>query len=227
MNLLFQFPIFVGPAGLILLAALAALVVWWWDWRPSLLCLLGIQFGVANVMVQSYQVNPAWMWAHQIVLIIGAGMLAASASQVRLHQHLARPGVGSLRLLALILGGILMRVQMLQIPLPIISYQLAQLFTWFALLAFIMFSFSDHPLHVGVGLSLWLIPTYAICAVLLPNPTLLLLVGTVELLLFLTLSYLTLSAGGRSLIYPYVLNNNLPAGTAVVGSKSLPGGAGD
>ena len=61
------------------------------------------------------------------------------------------------------------------------------------LCALIILSFSDNPLFTGIGLLLWILLAQTVIQALLPYPTLVAVLGLLQLLLALTCGYLALA----------------------------------
>ena len=70
---------------------------------------------------------------------------------------------------------------------------MTQLFFWIASCALLTLGLGANPLYAGVALLLWMIPVQAIVAVVLQVPSLVVLVGILEILIALASSYLLMS----------------------------------
>ena len=176
--------------GLTLLGLVAAGMIALWDWRVTLVGLVVIQAGVAAATVTLQTSSSEWAGVVVVVMGLSALMLALSARRpARLVSHF-QAGTLSMRGLLLLLLYYSWSMSGLELPLPEIAPQLADLFVWLTLCVLLMLGLSDSPLFTTAGLLLWLIPAQAMVAVLVDASTLVALIGVLSLMLALAGSYL-------------------------------------
>ena len=98
-----------------------------------------------------------------------------------------------LRLMAVLLlfGG--WRLLDINVTLPGVDADLAQLLGWLALCALLMLGLGASPLHAGVALLLWLAVVQAFVAMVLEVPSLVALIGILQLFVALACSYLLIA----------------------------------
>jgi hypothetical protein len=202
MDSLFTFAFFTTPAGLVAIGLVAALTLILWDWRGAVAGLILVQWGVGNLLVQRFNMPGPWALAFLFLAGLAGAMLSLSAIQVRWNLHAPRAGNLVMRLLIVLLTYFLFTTQNLRLPLPLIDAETVDLLSWLALISVGMLLVSDSPLHTGISLALWLIPVHAATAILLPNPALIMVVGSVEMVLILACSYLMLPTAGAALVSP-------------------------
>ncbi len=199
MDGLFSFGFFTTQTGFIVISVVAALIVILWDWRGALAGLLLVQWGVGNLLVQRFNMPSQWATAFLFLAGLAGVMLAMSAIQVQWNRHVSRSGNLAMRLAVVLLAYFLFTTQDIRLPLPLIDAQTIDLFSWLTLVSLVILLVGDSPLHMGISLALWLVTVQAATAILLPNPALIVIVGSVELVLILACSYLVLPASGAAL----------------------------
>jgi len=200
MSGLLAFEIFTTPAGAIGIGLLAALMVVFWDWRVAIPALILTQWGVSSLLVQRFNMPVEWGGVFLFLAIMSGMLLALSALQVNWNRHVPRSGIMPLRILVVGMAYLLISSQTLRLPIPLIDDTTVTLFTWLALVALLLLLLGDSPLHTGLGLSLWMVPVHAFSTILLPNPTLIVVVGTAQLIMVLACSYLMLPASAPGLL---------------------------
>jgi hypothetical protein len=183
---------FASGLGVLTIAALATSLFLLWNWRLALLGLLGIQVGVAALVIptQGFPVQPA---AVQI-LVMALCVLLLSASAQSLRTPHAHPPPGSFLVRCMVVTLLLVSWELfdLQLSLPVISPTVSKLFVWLALCALVILSLSDAPLFAGIALLLWCIPIQVIVELAVPGHSLFVLIGMMEIVLALACSYLVL-----------------------------------
>lgn len=192
--LLTNFTFFASGLGILTIGAIAMLMIFFWEWRSSLVALCVIQLGVAVLVTQVHQVEVKWAQVQILVTTLSAAMLMLSARQIRFALPYQRPGSWFMRLVAVMLLIICWRFFDLDLALPAVAPPLAQLFLWLAVCALMMLGLSDAPLSTAIALLLWFMPVQAFIQILLPEFRLFVLIGIVQLLSALACSYLMLSA---------------------------------
>lgn len=192
--LLTNFTFFASGLGILTIGAVAVLMLFFWEWRSSLVGLCVIQVGVAVLVTQVHQVELKWAQVQILVTTLSAAMLLLSARQIRFALPYQRPGSWFMRLVAVTLLIICWRFFDLDLALPVVAPPVAQLFLWLAVCALIMLGLGDAPLSTAIALLLWFIPVQAFIQILLPEFRLFVLIGIVQLLSALACSYLMLSA---------------------------------
>ncbi len=213
MDSLFSFGFFTTQTGFTAIGVVAALIVILWDWRGGLAGLLLVQWGVGNLLVQRFNMPSQWAMAFLFVVGLAGVMLAMSAMQVQWNRHVPRSGNVAMRLVVVLLAYFLFATQDVRLPLPLIDGQTIDLFSWLTLVSLLILLVGDSPLHMGISLALWLVTVQAATAILLPNPALFVIVGSVELALILACSYLVLPAS-RTTLGPRRMAPDQPQGTA-------------
>ncbi len=194
MQSLFSLPFFTTPWGLSAIGLTAALILILWDWRWATAGLILTQWGVGNLLVQRFNMPVEWATAFLFVAGLSSIMLAMSAIQVRWNRRVPAAGNVVMRLLIILLAYFLFTTQAIRLPLPLIDAETIGFFSWLSLIALIMLMVGDSPLHTGISMALWLIVVQAITAILLPNPSLIVVVGSIQMVLMLAISYLILPA---------------------------------
>lgn len=192
-SLLETLAFFAGPRGPLILGIVTALIIVVWEWRVALLGLFCVQVGVVSAAVALEQVPAEWASVMVVIMALACLILALSAYQMTRTTTLNQSGTWPLRALLLVLLYIGWALAEVNLPLPGVNPELADLFVWLALCMVVILGLSDNPLFGSVGLLLWLIPVQVIAAVIVNSPVLVALIGMVSLLLALAGSYLILA----------------------------------
>ena len=187
------FGFFASGFGLMFTGAIAGLMILLWDWRASLIGLVIVQLGVSVIAVLVHDVVPQWAIVQTLIMVLCSLILALSGNQVPSSRTLQQSGNWLMRVMALIMLIISWRLFEFQLPLPEIDSRVTLLFLWLAVCALLTLSLSDNPLFTGAALLLWLIPVQAITSILIPLPSLIIIVGALQLFLALAASYLILT----------------------------------
>lgn len=179
--------------GLMVVGAIAAAMILFWEWRLALAGLFVVQVGVATVAVQVEQIPGEWAGVMTAVTALTCLILALSAHQVPQPVSLRQSGTFLLR--ATVLVVIFLGWQALRdgIRIPELAPQVTALFVWLGLCVLVMLALSDNPLFYAVALLLWCVPVQAVVGVLLGIPALIALIGMLELAIALACSYLVLA----------------------------------
>jgi hypothetical protein len=194
MEQLFDLLIFFGtPFGLGVIGAAAAAIILFWDWRLAVAGLFVAQLGVSTVSVRVEQVPAQWAGVMTIVTGLACLILALSAQQARTPPSARQAGTWILRALALVLVYVAWRALSNEVRIPELVPEVTSLFVWLAICALVMLGLSDNPLFTAVALLLWCVPVQAVVGVLLGAPTIIALIGILELGLALACSYLVLA----------------------------------
>ena len=183
---------FATETGVLIIMAAISLMILTWDWRVALAGLVIVQTGVAAMGVARIGLPAQWAGVQVAVIVVAAAMLATSALQAPSSRSLRQAGNWLLRLLALVLIYLAWRTIDVTIPVPGIAPDMAGLFTWLGLTMLLMLGLSDNPLFSVVALLLWFIPAQVVVASIIPQPSIFVLIGGLELLITLTASYLIL-----------------------------------
>lgn len=228
MDSLFSFAFFTTQTSFWVIGLVAALIVVLWDWRGALVGLILVQWGVGNLLVQRFNMPGQWATVFLFLAGLAGVMLTMSAIQVRWNRHVPRSGNLAMRLMVVLLAYFLFTTQDVRLPLPLIDPETIDLFSWLTLVSLLMLVVGDSPLHVGVSLALWMVTVQAATAILLPNPALIVVGGSVEIALILACSYLVLPASGAALAprqmaadQPHVAADG-PTQTPVTNSATAP-----
>jgi hypothetical protein len=105
------------------------------------------------------------------------------------------------------------------VTLPETDANVAQLYGWLALCAVLILGLSASPLFAGIAVLLWITVVQAFVASVLEIPSLVALVGILELLVALACSYLLIAEGVQAETEPTVLTDiAFPAQTAYADS---------
>jgi hypothetical protein len=184
---------FGGPRGPLILGTVTALIIVIWEWRVALLGLFVVQVGIVSAAVALGQLPSEWAGVMIVIMGLACLILALSAQQMTRTTTLYQSGTWPLRALLLVLVYIGWELAEVNLPLPEVNPQLADLFVWLALCMFVMLGLSDNPLFASVALLMWLIPVQVIAAVIVNSPALVALIGMLTLLLALAGSYLILT----------------------------------
>ncbi len=183
-----------SQTGLTLTAALAALVIVVWDWRVALAALFVIQASIGAATVHLSGVPFEWVLIQTAVMGLSCLILGMSAAQAMQSSPSSRQA-GSLWLrimaVAMLYGG--WRLLDVSVTLPETDPGVAQLYGWLALCALLILGLGASPLFSGVAILLWIVIVQAFVASVLEIPSLVALVGILELLVALACSYLLLA----------------------------------
>jgi hypothetical protein len=183
---------FASGLGVLTLAALAASLFLFWEWRTGLVTLIILQAGVTALMVRVHGLSTAWAGVQILVILLCVLLLSLSAGQMR-SRHAARPpGPWLLRLMVLVLLLAGWRVFDLHLSIPLINPSVVRLFLWLGLCALTILSLSDSPLYTAIALLVWIMPVQAVVEMLTPGHNLFALIGIVEIVITLACSYLLL-----------------------------------
>lgn len=222
--------IFTSDSGTYIIGLVAALMIVLWDWRASLLGLLVIQLGVAALAVALQGMQPQWAFIQTLVILLCALSISISAAQSKPGGSFQQSGNWVLRIIVLLLLAVCWRLFDFEFPIPLIDPELNGLIIWLAVCAILMMSLSDNSLFTGTALLLWMIPMQVAVIVLWPIPSLIIILGGLELLLALGCSYLLLvenfTGAQRALVMTDISFPTfyLPAPAKQIGAsfKSLP-----
>lgn len=179
--------------GLMVVGAIAAGMILFWEWRLALTGLFVVQVGVAAVSVQVEKLPAEWAGVMTAVTGLTCLILALSAQQTRRPASLYQSGTFLLRAMVLILVFAVWQAVHGAIRIPEIAAPITSLFVWLAMCVLILLALSENPLFYGVALLLWTIPVQAVVGVLLGIPALIALIGMIELVIALACSYLMLA----------------------------------
>ncbi|MFN2204080.1 MAG: hypothetical protein ACK2UO_23000 [Caldilineaceae bacterium] len=197
-----------SPLGLTLAGALVALAIILWSWQFSLLVVFAVQTAVGAVTVHLSQVPVQWVLIQSAVMALSCLILAMSASKVIRSSPTARQS-GSiwLRAMAVTLLYGAWRLLDITVSLPETDGNVAQLYGWLALCAVLILGLGASPLFAGVAVLLWITVIQAFVASVLEIPSLVALVGILELLVALACSYLLIAEGVQVEAEPTVLTD--------------------
>lgn len=184
---------FATGIGVLSTIAAAASIVLIWDWRVALAGLFVVQLSLATFGVHVHGVSAQWAMTHILIILLCTLILALSSVQIQSSRSLRQPGNWLLRLLALIVMFMAWRLVNIQVALPEFPPNQVTFLIGLMLCALLLLGLGDNPLFAGVGLLLWIMPVQLIVEVLLPLPTLIAILGALQLLLALTCSYLVLA----------------------------------
>jgi hypothetical protein len=177
--------------GLVLTGALVALAIVIWDWRAALLVLFLVQASIGAATVHLAQVPFQWVLIQSAVMGLSCLILGMSAAQVMKSSPSSRQA-GSLWLrvmaVAMLYGG--WRLLDVNVTLPDTDANVAQLYGWLAVSSFLILGLGASPLFSGVAILLWVVIVQAFVASVLEIPSLVALIGILELLVALACSYL-------------------------------------
>jgi hypothetical protein len=183
---------FGGSNGPLIVGTATALIIVAWEWRIALLGLFAVQVAVVSAAVAMGQLPTDWAGVMVVVMLLACVILAVSAQQMTRTTTLLQAGTWPLRALLLVLIYVGWELAELNLPLPGVNPQLADLFVWLALCTLVMLALSDNPLFATVALLMWLIPVQVVTAVIVNSPALVALIGMLTLLVALAGSYLML-----------------------------------
>ncbi len=179
----------------ILLGLAASLPLVFWDWRLALPSLLLVQLGVGSVVSAAYGLSWPWPALHFGVLLLACLILLLSILQtddVRV-DHRGQFSSFLFRLLVLGMAALLVWQAGSNISLPLLDDAAKRLFLWLMILAILTLGLTETVLFGGIALLLWLVAVQAFLSVLFPVPTLIILLGILQLLVALACSYLLLA----------------------------------
>lgn len=179
--------------GLMVVGAIAAAIILFWEWRLALAGLFVVQVGVATVAVQVEQIPGEWAGVMTAVTALTCLILALSAQQVPRPVSLRQSGTFLLRAMVLVVVFLGWQALRDSIRIPELVPQVTALFVWLGLCVLVMLALSDNPLFYAVALLLWCVPVQAVVGVLLGIPALIALIGMLELAIALACSYLVLA----------------------------------
>lgn len=183
----------LSSTTLFVIGALAALSILLWDWRASLPLLLLVQLGAGQIAVQRLGAPQEWATIYLLVIVLSCTILALSLLQLPSSRSQAQTSNRLLRAMLLLLLGIALRYLDVRISLPLIDESTALFFIWLVACSLLTLALTDGPLFTAIGLLLWFIPAQTLAMVLLPIPALVALLGSLNLLLTLSCSYLILA----------------------------------
>jgi hypothetical protein len=183
---------FGGERGAVIVGAATALIIVIWEWRVALLGLFLIQVAVASASAAISQFPPEWAGVMVVVMGLATLILALSAQKITRATTLYQAGTWPLRALLLVLVYVGWGLAEVNLPLPEVHPELADLFVWLALCTFVMLGLSDNPLFSTTALLLLLIPVQVVTAIIVNSPALVALIGMLTLLVALAGSYLML-----------------------------------
>jgi len=179
----------------VVLGLAACLPVVLWDWRVALPGILIVQLGTSALVGTVYALPAPWPAVHFGVQVLACLILLLSILQTS-HVQVRNTGEFSSRLFRLLVLGIaalLVWAASEGIELPLLENATKILFIWFAAVALITLGVTETALFGGVGLLLWLIPIQALLSVLFPLPSVIVLLGILQILVALACSFLLLA----------------------------------
>lgn len=188
-----NFTFFASGLGILLIGTIALILILIWDWRVTLVGLLVMQIGVVVLSHQVHGLPLEWANVQLMVTALVAAMLSLSARQIGRTLWEQRPGSWLIRLGAVVLLIVGWQFVEVDLVLPQLAPQVADLFFWLALCAFVLLGLSGSPFYTGVALVIWFMPVQAFIQVLLPDQRLFVLIAMSELFVGLACSYLLLA----------------------------------
>jgi hypothetical protein len=183
---------FATDLGILSIGAFAVVMILLWDWRASLIGLVLTQVGVATVAVLLQGMDPHWAIVQTLVVVLCSLILALSGNQTASAGSLHQAGTLFFRAMVLVLLYVCWRMFELEITIPQVRPEVSLLFLWLSICALLMLSLNNNPLFTGTALLLWCIPAQVVTSLLLPIPSLIVMIGVLQLLLALACSYLML-----------------------------------
>jgi len=183
---------FATNVGILTIGAFAVAMILFWDWRVSLVGLALVQIGVGAVAVLLQNMDPQWVMVQTLVIVLCSLILALSGRQTASSGSLRQAGNLFFRGMVLVLLYVCWRTFDLEVSIPLVQPSVALLFVWLGVCALLMLSLNDNPLFTGTALLLWTIPAQVVTSILLPHPSLMVILGILQLLLALSCSYLML-----------------------------------
>lgn len=193
MDFLFGATLWSTTTALWGIAALALILVILWDWRLFLPGLALIQYAVGQVLIHRYGVPNQWLAVYFWVMVLAGVILALSPIQWLRQPQPDRSGNVVFRGLVLALLGVVVYTLQPEVPLPMLDAATARLFLWLVACAIFSLALTDSALFTGIGLLFWLIPLQSLMAVSLPLPSLIALIGILDVLIALVCSYLMMA----------------------------------
>jgi hypothetical protein len=185
-----------SPAGIAITGVLLATAIILWDWRLTLVVLFAVQTVVGAAVFYLHQTPVQWVLIQTAVMGLACAILAMSAARSIYSSPSARQaGSTSLRVMAVLLVYSAWRLLDIKLAFPGIDSNVAQLFGWLAICALLLLGLGTNPLFWGVALLLWIIPVQAFAATVLEIPSLVALVGILQILVALACSYLIVAEG--------------------------------
>ena len=205
LNSLFSsFGFFVSGAGVLITATLAALIVLLWQWQLSVVALFIVQMSISVISVALYGISPLWAAVQISIVALCCLILMFSVQQAYNSQQLNPAGNWFLRFMALLIIFIGWQFWDIRPPFPKLGPQITDLFIWIGLCSMMLFCLSDTPLLTSVALLMWCIPIHTFLAILLPIPTLVVMIGLLELLIALSTGYLILNNRTSMIVQSYI-----------------------
>lgn len=196
------FGFFATGYGVLLTMALTASLLAIWDWRMMLPVIVIVQLAVGTLLVTFHDVAPRWMLVQLVVMIFCCAMLGLSVVQMRSTTLLRRRNNLMMHLLLAPLLVAAWWLLKIDIPIDGLNGVLRQLFVWLAAVAIVQMSIGSDPMSVGVGLLIWCIPLQALAVRFTPIPTLMAMIGLMELMIALACAYLVLTDRNPALAPP-------------------------
>lgn len=213
---------FGGANGPLLIGTATALTIVVWDWRVAIFGLFFVQLGVVSATVEKGQLPTDWAGVMVVVMGLACLILTLSAQRMTRTSTLYQAGTWPLRALLLVLIYLGWALAEVNLPIPVVNPQLADLCVWLALCTLVMLGLSDNPLFSTVALLMWLIAVQVIAAIIVNSPAVVALIGMVTLLVALAGSYLILveqvSAEGSA---PIVTDIAFPAELSIPSASSF------
>ena len=177
--------------GFLITGVLLASAIVIWDWRYALLTVMVVQVVVGAATIQFMQAPFQWVIIQMTVMALSCAIIGLSAARTMSTSPTAlQSGSWWLRLMAVLLmyGG--WRLLDIRVEIPEVNEQLIQMFGWIAGCALLILGLGMNPLYASIALLLWLIPVQAYVAAIVEIPTLVVLVGMLQILIALAGSYL-------------------------------------
>lgn len=180
-----------SPTGLVATGALATVTVLIWDWRVALPVLFMVQAAVSLITVDQSSAPLQWGLIQTAVMGLSCAILGMSAARVMQDSPSSRQsGSFWLRLMTVMLLYGVWRLLDVNVTLPEMDPGFAQILGWLAICALLLLGISTNPLFTGVAIMFWIIVVQAFVATVLGIPSLVALVGILELSVALACSYL-------------------------------------
>jgi hypothetical protein len=187
------FGFFATGMGVVATIAVAALIILIWEWRVALVGLFVVQFSVATFGVLVHDVPAQWGTTHILVMLLSTMILALSVVQARSSRSLHQAANWLFRLFGIAVVFMAWRLASIQVALPEFPPNQVTYMIALAICSLVIFSLGDNPFFTAVALLLWMIPIQLFIEVLLPEPTVIAMIGGLQLLLALTCGYLILA----------------------------------
>ena len=195
---------FVSGAGVLITATVAGMIVLLWQWQLSLISLFIVQMSISVISVSLYGITPLWAAVQISIIALCCLILMFSVQNAYTSQQLKPAGNWFLRLMALLVVFIGWQFWEISPPFPKLGPQITDLFIWLGLCSMMLFCLSDTPLFTSVALLLWCIPIHTFLAILLPIPTLVVMIGLLELLIALATGYLIMNNRTSMIVQSYI-----------------------